>query len=107
MQSYALEMGITSLRLNKPYNMGSLYWQLNDVWPVSSWATVDYYGSYKAAHYRIRQVHEQLMIHTLHDTKTGDYFTYIVNEYPDTYFCRCILTVELYTGQASSLNLTV
>ena len=57
MQSYALEMGITSLRLNKPYNMGSLYWQLNDVWPVSSWATVDYYGTYKAAHYRIRQVH--------------------------------------------------
>lgn len=79
MQSYALEMAITSLRLNKPYNMGSLYWQLNDVWPVSSWATVDYYGTYKAAHYRIRQVHEQLMIHTLHDTKTGDYFTYIVN----------------------------
>ena len=54
MQSYALEMAIVSLRLNKPYNMGSLYWQLNDVWPVSSWATVDYYGTYKAAHYRIR-----------------------------------------------------
>ena len=98
MQSYALEMGITSLRLNKPYNMGSLYWQLNDVWPVSSWATVDYYGTYKAAHYRIRHVHEQLMIHTLHDAKTGDYFTYIVNEYPDTHFCHCVLTVELYKG---------
>lgn len=50
-------MAIVTLRLNKPYNMGSLYWQLNDVWPVSSWATVDYYGTYKAAHYRIRQVH--------------------------------------------------
>jgi beta-mannosidase len=58
MQAYALEMAIVSLRLNKPYNMGSLYWQLNDVWPVSSWATVDYYGAYKAAHYRIRQVYQ-------------------------------------------------
>ena len=54
MQSYALEMAIVSLRLNKPYNMGSLYWQLNDVWPVSSWSSVDYYGTYKAAHYKIR-----------------------------------------------------
>ncbi len=79
MQSYALEMAISSLRLNKPYNMGSLYWQLNDVWPVSSWATVDYYGTYKAAQYRIRQVYEELMIHTLHDTKNGDYTVYIVN----------------------------
>lgn len=57
MQSYALEVAITSLRLNKPYTMGSLYWQLNDVWPVSSWATVDYYGNYKAAHYRIRHLY--------------------------------------------------
>ena len=54
MQSYALEMAIVSLRGNKPYCMGSIYWQLNDVWPVNSWATVDYYGMYKAAHYRIR-----------------------------------------------------
>ncbi len=54
MQSYALQIAISSLRGNKPFNMGSLYWQINDVWPVSSWSTVDYYGVYKAAHYRIR-----------------------------------------------------
>lgn len=54
MQAYALQMAIVSLRGHKPICMGSLYWQLNDVWPVSSWATVDYYGSYKIAHYRVR-----------------------------------------------------
>lgn len=79
--------------------MGSLYWQLNDVWPVSSWATVDYYGTYKAAHYRIRQVYQELMIHTLHDVKSGDYIVYIVNEHNQFYYCHCTLTVELYTGQ--------
>lgn len=47
-------MAIVSLRGNKPLCMGSLYWQLNDVWPVSSWATVDYYGTYKIAQYRVR-----------------------------------------------------
>jgi beta-mannosidase len=54
MQAYALEMGIVSLRGSKPLCMGSLYWQLTDVWPVISWATVDYYGTYKIAQYRVR-----------------------------------------------------
>ena len=71
MQAYALEMAIVSLRGNKPYNMGSIYWQMNDVWPVSSWATVDYYGIYKAAHYRIREAYNQLLVHIVHTPKNG------------------------------------
>lgn len=59
--------------------MGSLYWQLNDVWPVSSWATVDYYGIYKAAHYRIRQLHNLLLIHVLHSESS--YKVYMVNDH--------------------------
>lgn len=51
--------------------MGSIYWQLNDVWPVSSWATVDYYGQYKIAQYRIRELHSQLLVHVVHSPKQG------------------------------------
>ena len=47
-------MAIAYLRANKPITMGSLYWQLNDVWPVTSWSSVDYYNVYKVAHYRIK-----------------------------------------------------
>ena len=32
MQSYSIKTAIEALRRNKPYNMGGLYWQLNDVW---------------------------------------------------------------------------
>lgn len=91
-------MAITSLRLNKPFSMGSLYWQLNDVWPVTSWATVDYYGTYKAAHYRARQVYEQLTIHTLHERSTEDYTTYIVNDYNKTFNCYCTIEILSYSG---------
>ena len=34
-----------------PYCMGTLIWQLNDVWPVSSWSSIEYSGKWKALHY--------------------------------------------------------
>ena len=67
MQAYALQTAIRSLRGAKPICMGSLYWQLNDVWPVSSWSTVDYYNCYKASQYRIRNLHSLIFIHTVFD----------------------------------------
>ena len=48
---------IQSLRINKPYNMGTFYWQINDVWPVTSWSTVDFYGCWKSGHYAAKRLH--------------------------------------------------
>lgn len=42
--------------------MGSLYWQINDVWPVFSWASVDFYGQWKALHYRSRDCYEDIVV---------------------------------------------
>jgi len=57
----ASRMAIESHRRNMPYCMGTLYWQLNDCWPAVSWSTVDYYGQWKAAHYRVRDVYENII----------------------------------------------
>lgn len=39
--------------------MGTLYWQVNDNWPVASWASIDYFGRWKALHYAAKHFYAQ------------------------------------------------
>jgi len=55
LQAHGMKIAIEAHRLAKPFCMGSLYWQLNDCWPVTSWSTLDYYGNWKAAHYQVKE----------------------------------------------------
>ena len=61
-QALGLKTAIHSHRRNKPYTMGSLYWQIDDVWPTVSWSTVDYFGKWKAAHYEVKKAFEPILI---------------------------------------------
>lgn len=53
MQGRGISYGIRAERAARPYCMGSLYWQLDDVWPALSWSAIDYYGRPKALHYEV------------------------------------------------------
>ena len=62
LQAHGIKIGIEAHRRNRPRCMGSLYWQLNDCWPVVSWSGIDYYGKWKALHYTVKDVFSSLLI---------------------------------------------
>ena len=51
LQLDAIRYGVEYFRRIRGTCMGTVVWQLNDIWPVASWASIDYYGRWKALHY--------------------------------------------------------
>ena len=62
LQADAIRYGVEHFRRFRGRCMGALYWQLNDCWPVVSWASVDYYGRWKALHHRARKFFAPVLI---------------------------------------------
>lgn len=61
-QAEAVKVAMEAHRRAKPYCMGTLFWQLNDCWPVASWSSVDYYGRWKALQYYARRAYVETVV---------------------------------------------
>jgi beta-mannosidase len=62
LQAEAIRYGVEHFRRNRGRCMGTIYWQLNDCWPVASWASIDYYGRWKALHYYAKRFFAPILI---------------------------------------------
>lgn len=54
-QAWAIRTAVEYWRSQRPVSMGALYWQLNDLWPVASWASIEYDGTWKLLHYEAKR----------------------------------------------------
>lgn len=62
LQAEAMKTAIEAHRRKKPFCMGTLYWQMNDCWPVASWAGMDYYGRWKALQYYAKRSFQDVLL---------------------------------------------
>jgi len=67
LQAEGIKFGLEGHRRAMPFCMGSLYWQINDCWPVASWSSTDYYQNWKALQYYVKKGFEQVLVSPYED----------------------------------------
>ena len=83
-QALAMKTAIEFWRSSKPRCMGTLYWQLNDTWPVASWASLEYGGGWKLTHYLARKFNAPVLVTAQPDADTGEIVLWAINDTPDS-----------------------
>ncbi|PQJ13918.1 beta-mannosidase [Nonlabens tegetincola] len=97
-QAYGMSKGIQAHRRARPYNMGTLYWQLNDCWPAVSWSSIDYFGNWKALHYQVKRDFENVLISNVVENDTLK--TYVVNDNLETEVGDFKIEIKDFSGKS-------
>jgi beta-mannosidase len=97
LQAYALTIAIEAQRRAMPYCMGSLIWQLNDCWPVTSWSLVDSELKKKIAYYEVKQVFKPLHISVKEEKET--YEIYVTNDGAKTPELDFVIYIKNFYGE--------
>jgi len=78
LQAEGIKIGAEHFRRSRPETMGSIFWQLNDCWPVASWSSIDYYGHWKALQYYARRFYAPVLVSP--HVEAGSLKVYIVSD---------------------------
>ncbi len=79
-QGLAIKTAIEYWRSTKPRCMGTLFWQINDTYPVASWASLDYGGQWKLLHYMAKRFFLPVNVVAVPDKATGDLILKGIND---------------------------
>ncbi|HWA17864.1 MAG TPA: glycoside hydrolase family 2 protein [Devosia sp.] len=79
-QGLAIKTAIEFWRSTKPRCMGTLFWQINDTYPVASWASLDYGGQWKLLHYMARRFFRPVNVVAVPDRESGDIVIKAIND---------------------------
>ncbi len=99
-QARALRTGVEHFRSLRPWCMGTIWWQLNDCWPVASWAVVDGAGRLKPAWYAMRDAYRSRLITF---QPRGDELTLVaINETSEPWVIDTVASRTRFDGEVSS-----
>jgi len=80
LQGMAMKYACEHWRRSMPRGMGTLYWQINDTWPVASWASVDYFGRWKALHYMAKSFFAPVIVSGVEDADAKSVSVHVTND---------------------------
>ena len=96
-QALAIKTAVEYWRGLRPTCMGTIYWQLNDNWPVCSWSSMEYDGSWKLLHYAARRFFEPVILCAW--CREGRVEVSLVNDLPVEAKCRATIAVVDFGGK--------
>ena len=97
LQAEGIRYGVEHWRRHPDRVAGTLYWQLNDCWPVASWSSLDYFGRWKALHYAARRFYAPLMLSI--EDKPPQQDVYITNDTLETWGGTLHWSLEMLSGE--------
>jgi len=100
LQAEGIKVGAEHLRRIRPRAMGSIFWQLNDCWPVASWSSIDYFGRWKALQYYARRFYSPLLVSP--HVEDGNFNVYVISDKTAPTAAR--LRLRLFTLAGKSLS---
>jgi beta-mannosidase len=101
LQALCIKTAVEHFRRQMPRCMGTLYWQLNDCWPVASWSSVDYFGRYKALHWAAKRFYAPVLVSAIQQ-KNGHTAFHLSSDLNEPKTVK--LTWELFTKTGQKIT---
>jgi beta-mannosidase len=102
LQAMAMKYAVEHWRRSMPRGMGTLYWQLNDCWPVASWSSIDWHGRWKALHHLARRFYAPVLVSGIEDAAAGTVEIHVTNDLREDF--EGTATWELTTVEGERLD---
>jgi len=84
LQGLAIKYAVEHWRRSMPRSMGTIYWQLNDCWPVASWSSLDYHGRWKALHHMVKKFYAPVLLSAIEDWQKSTIEIHLSNDHNST-----------------------
>jgi len=93
-QALAIKTGVEFWHSLRPRNMGTIFWQLNDNWPVASWSSLEYSGRWKVLHYMARRFYSPVQTVMYRTSKSSPLELYFISDVPSPVSARVVVTLR-------------